>query len=169
MSINCPKCNSTQQPDAWICTSCGFNIGLWKRERGEQMPAVDQLTKGSSGGGSWSETGFSSAGRDRGHYDAPRVGATPPRRTGGGPRLERPVPTRVHSYMWEAVFVTVICCNPIGILGIINAARATGLAQAGDGHGAQRAADAARNCVAIAVIISIAWTVYRWMNFDGGT
>ena len=48
------------------------------------------------------------------------------------------------NYLVESILVTILCCLPFGIVGIINANKVEGLFAAGDYDGAQRAADDAK-------------------------
>lgn len=48
------------------------------------------------------------------------------------------------NYLVESILVTILCCLPLGIVGIINATKVETLFAAGDYDGAQRAADDAK-------------------------
>lgn len=48
------------------------------------------------------------------------------------------------NYLVESILVTILCCLPLGIVGIINATKVEGLFAAGDYDGAQRASDDAK-------------------------
>lgn len=48
------------------------------------------------------------------------------------------------NYLVESILITVLCCLPLGIVGIMNATKVEGLFAAGDFEGAQRAADEAK-------------------------
>lgn len=60
------------------------------------------------------------------------------------------------NYLVESILVTVLCCLPLGIVGIINATKVESLFAAGDHIGAQRAADEAKK-----------WC--KWGLIGGGT
>ncbi|WP_165020230.1 MULTISPECIES: CD225/dispanin family protein [unclassified Dysgonomonas] len=48
------------------------------------------------------------------------------------------------NYLVESILVTVLCCLPFGIMGIINATKVESLYAAGDYESSQRAADDAK-------------------------
>lgn len=48
------------------------------------------------------------------------------------------------NYLVESILITILCCLPLGIAGIINATKVEGLFAAGDYDGAQHAADEAK-------------------------
>ena len=48
------------------------------------------------------------------------------------------------NYLVESILITVLCCLPLGIVGIINATKVESLFAAGDYESAQRAADEAK-------------------------
>lgn len=51
------------------------------------------------------------------------------------------------NYLVESILVTILCCLPFGIAGIINASKVEGLFRTGDIEGAQRAsAEAKKYC-----------------------
>lgn len=48
------------------------------------------------------------------------------------------------NYLVESILITILCCLPLGIAGIINATKVEGLFASGDYTGAQHAADEAK-------------------------
>ncbi len=48
------------------------------------------------------------------------------------------------TWLWQSIVATVLCCLPLGIAGIVNAAKANSLVGAGDMAGAQAAAAQAK-------------------------
>ena len=70
------------------------------------------------------------------------------------------------SWLVESILVTLLCCLPFGIVGIINAANVNGQWQAGQYEQAQKSSDNAKKwtiigavCGLIGVIISVIFTV----------
>jgi hypothetical protein len=53
-------------------------------------------------------------------------------------------PVRVNTHLALAIVVTVLCCLPFGIVGIVHAAQVNAKAQAGDLAGAQEASRKAK-------------------------
>lgn len=53
------------------------------------------------------------------------------------------------NYLVESILVTILCCLPLGIVGIINATKVEGLYRSGDIEGANKAAADAKK-----------WTTY---------
>lgn len=47
------------------------------------------------------------------------------------------------TWMVESILVTICCCLPLGIVGIVNASKVSSLFVAGDFEGAQRASEEA--------------------------
>jgi len=144
MTAKCPKCNSAQQPDAWICTSCGFNIGLYRKEHGEEFPpsapAQPQQPQRSGGSSGWGSNPSSGGGKYGGVYGGSSA-------SGRNTQYGRTTSGSVHTYMWEAIGVT-LCCNLLfGIVAIIMAAQAAGMAKAGDMAGAEKKANEAKTCL----------------------
>lgn len=43
------------------------------------------------------------------------------------------------TYMWQSIVVTLLCCLPFGIAGIVNASKVSGLYAAGQYEEAQKA------------------------------
>lgn len=56
------------------------------------------------------------------------------------------------NYLVESILVTVLCCLPFGIMGIINATKVESLYAAGDQESSQRAADEAKKYCKYGVI-----------------
>lgn len=68
--------------------------------------------------------------------------STPPTPQGpGGAQPPRPVDT----WLWQSIAVTVLCCMPLGLVGIVFAAQAQGALSAGNHAEARRKADTARS------------------------
>ena len=65
-------------------------------------------------------------------YAAPNAGGT------------RPGTTPINNYLIPAIFATVCCCLPFGIVSIVYAAQVNGRLAGGDVEGAQQAADSAK-------------------------
>lgn len=63
------------------------------------------------------------------------------------------------TWLVESILVTILCCLPFGIAGIINAAKVESRFYAGDLQGAQRASDEAKKWTKIGFIVSIVMTV----------
>jgi interferon-induced transmembrane protein len=61
-----------------------------------------------------------------------------------GAVLEPAVGTKIDNYLVLAIVVTVLCCLPLGIVGIVYAAQVNPKVQAGDLAGAQEASRKAR-------------------------
>jgi hypothetical protein len=58
------------------------------------------------------------------------------------------------TWMVESILVTILCCLPFGIAGIVNASKVESLHKAGDTEGALRASNEAKKWLKIGVIIS---------------
>ena len=72
------------------------------------------------------------------------------------PRRSGPPPK---NYLVESILVTLFCCLPLGIVGIIHASKVEGLWFAGDQEGALKAADDAKKWVKYAVIAGAVFIV----------
>lgn len=59
------------------------------------------------------------------------------------------------NYMVESILVTIFCCLPFGIVGIINAANVNSRFTSGDVEGAQKASQEARKWMRIGFIIGL--------------
>lgn len=74
-----------------------------------------------------------------------------PQNFGGQPPAFRP-----KNWLIESILVTLFCCLPLGIVGIINAAQVNSRYNAGDYMGAQSASKEAGKWVKIAFFVGIA-------------
>lgn len=73
---------------------------------------------------------------------------------------------QIKNWLIESVLVTILCCMPLGIGGIINASSVDRLASYGDFEGARKAASRAKNFVLAAVVFGILSTlIYAIMQF----
>ena len=59
------------------------------------------------------------------------------------------------NWLVESILVTILCCLPFGIVGIINAANVNSRWAAGDFEGAERAAAEAKKWTKIGFIVGI--------------
>ena len=63
--------------------------------------------------------------------------------------------TKPKTWLVESILVTLFCCLPLGILGIIFASQVESKHNAGDLTGAQLASKRAKNCVLISLISGV--------------
>ncbi|OHX63996.1 CD225/dispanin family protein [Flammeovirga pacifica] len=63
------------------------------------------------------------------------------------------------SYLVESILVTLFCCLPFGIAGIVNASKVESRFYAGDKEGAQRASDEAKKWMKWGIISAAIFTV----------
>jgi hypothetical protein len=85
-------------------------------------------------------------------YQSPTGGATP-----------------INNWLIPAIFSTLCCCVPFGIVSIVYAAQVNGLLASGDINGAKRAADNARMWFWIAVAPGLLfWLGYLGLLIIGG-
>ena len=68
-------------------------------------------------------------------------------------------PTPTKNWLVEAILVTIFCCLPFGIVGIVNAAQVNSRMSAGDYLGAERASREAGKWTKIGFFIGIAGVV----------
>lgn len=59
------------------------------------------------------------------------------------------------NYLIESILVTIFCCLPLGIVGIINATKVESLYLSGDVSGAEKAANEAKKWTKIGLIVGI--------------
>jgi len=53
-------------------------------------------------------------------------------------------PTKIDNWLWQSIVVTVCCCLPLGVVGIVFAAQVNSKLAAGDVAGAQESARKAK-------------------------
>jgi hypothetical protein len=63
------------------------------------------------------------------------------------------------NWLVEAILVTILCCLPFGVVGIIFAAQVNSKLQAGDSDGAERARREAAKWTKIGFWVGIAWLI----------
>ena len=97
------------------------------------------------GGGPGSSWGTPPAGSWGGPTRGPQWGAP---YGGAGPR-------QVQTWLWQSIAVTLLCCMPLGVVGIVFAAQAQGALNAGDIAEAQRKADTARTFAIAGFVIGL--------------
>jgi hypothetical protein len=56
------------------------------------------------------------------------------------------------SYLVESILVTVFCCLPFGIIGIVNASNVESLYKSGDYEGAERASQKAKKWMIMGLV-----------------
>jgi hypothetical protein len=79
--------------------------------------------------------------------------------------FEEPIPT----YLAPSVFITILCCLPIGITAIYFASRVASLQAVGNRVAAMQASDKARMWCWIGAIIGLIWPIILLsMIFAGG-
>jgi hypothetical protein len=66
----------------------------------------------------------------------------------------------VHSYLVPAIFSTICCCLPIGIVAIVYAAQVNSKLQSGDMAGAIEASQKARTWFWVAVVLGLFSTIF---------
>lgn len=71
------------------------------------------------------------------------------------------------NWLIESILVTVLCCLPLGIIGIINASSVEGKFANGDIEGAAKAAQMAKTMVLISAISGFIG-IFIWVIFFGG-
>lgn len=64
-------------------------------------------------------------------------------------------PPPVSTWLWQSIAVTLLCCMPVGIVGIVFAAQAQGALNVGDVVEARRKADVARNVTIAGFVLGL--------------
>jgi len=72
---------------------------------------------------------------------------------------QMPMAAPPKSNMGNAIFATICCCMPAGVVAIINAAQVKSKWAVGDYAGAQKAAKNAQTWVTVAILLGLAWVV----------
>ena len=67
----------------------------------------------------------------------------------------------IQNYLWQSIVVTLCCCLPLGVVGIIFAAQVNSKLAAGDVAGAQEASQKAKMFTMIGFVIGlVVWLAY---------
>jgi len=78
----------------------------------------------------------------------------------------------VPNYLVQSILVTLCCCLPLGIVGIINASKVNGLLASGDYDGAVRASEEAKKWCTIGffagIVVNAIWIAIQVMAGAGG-
>ncbi|MEO8069156.1 MAG: CD225/dispanin family protein [Flavobacteriales bacterium] len=70
-----------------------------------------------------------------------------------------PLNERPKNWLVESILVTIFCCLPFGIAGIVNAANVNSRFDTGDFNGADRASKEAAKWTKVAFFVGIGWYV----------
>lgn len=71
-------------------------------------------------------------------------------------------PAQIPNYLWQSIVVTICCCLPFGIVGIIFAAQVNDKIRRGDIQGAMVASKNAKTWVLVAFIVGIVLQIVVW-------
>ncbi|MEA4862326.1 MAG: CD225/dispanin family protein [Victivallaceae bacterium] len=74
-------------------------------------------------------------------------------------------PIVIKSYLVESILITVLCCLPFGIVGIVYAFKVSGLVAAGNYSAAQEAAGKAKFWTWLGFGFGIVWVIL-WVGFQ---
>lgn len=81
------------------------------------------------------------------------------------PHYGRPLPPK--NWLVESILATVLCCVPLGIVGIVYASKVENLAMNGDMVGANEAANKAKLFTILSVVVTLVLTpFYIWWLWD---
>jgi hypothetical protein len=71
------------------------------------------------------------------------------------------------NYLVESILVTLFCCLPLGVIGIINASKVESLFKAGDVDGAVKYSEEAKKWSTIGFCVGVAFLVLYFLIFVG--
>jgi hypothetical protein len=94
----------------------------------------------------------------------PQYGSAPPPQYGAAPQYGGP-PThqpgqRLPNYLVHNIIATILCCLPLGVVGIVFASQVNGKLAAGDYAGAKKASDNARLFFIISIVAGVVVGVF---------
>jgi hypothetical protein len=90
----------------------------------------------------------------------PQYGAPPPQY--GGPPTHQPG-QRLPNYLVHNIIATILCCLPLGIVGIVFSSQVNGKLAAGDYAGAKKASDNARLCFIISIVAGVVVGIFYFI------
>lgn len=83
--------------------------------------------------------------------------------------LQAVVPVKLPNYLAQSILVTLFCCLPFGVVGIVYAAQVNAKLQVGDVAGAQEASRKAKNWSTAGFVVGfVGGLVYFALAFFGG-
>lgn len=136
--MNCPNCGTSNPETASLCVQCGRPLNA--------PPPPPQAS-----------------------YTPPppasQASYIPPSASQGSASTGAGAPP---NHLILAIFTTLCCCLPLGIVAIIFAAQVNSKYAAGDYAGAQSASANAKKWAIIAIVVGLLFQVI-WMVFMGGT
>ncbi|HJQ40102.1 MAG TPA: CD225/dispanin family protein, partial [Thermoanaerobaculia bacterium] len=127
--MNCPNCGTSNLDTASICANCGRPLS-----GAGAVPPPPPPPQAS--------------------YTPPQASYTPPP---PGSSFGAQPPMQIPNYLWQAIVVTLCCCLPLGIVGIIFAAQVNDKLRAGDVAGAMAASKNAKTWTLVGFICGIVW------------
>jgi hypothetical protein len=144
----CPQCGTNNDPAARHCSQCG--AALQPSQPAAPLPVAPPPPA----------------------YIPPAAYQNAPQNAFGAPLAPGTVP----NYMVQSVLVTLCCCLPLGIVGIVKAGEVNNRLAVGDYDGALKASKTVKTCLWIGVGLNIAgWIVYGilvaigvFVNANGG-
>jgi len=77
-------------------------------------------------------------------------------------------PLKPSNWLWQSIFATILCCNVLGIVGIVNAAKVDTLYQNGRYNEAEEAAKRARTWTLVAMAIGVVYVISWIVMFSSG-
>lgn len=83
------------------------------------------------------------------------------------PFSQLPIP-RPKNWLVESILVTIFCCLPFGIAGIVFASRVNSAYDVGDYEGALRASQDAGKWTKVAFFVGIGWIILNIIFFFAG-
>ena len=88
----------------------------------------------------------------------------------GQPYVQQQVPAggKIKNYLIESILVTLFCCLPLGIAGIVNASKVDSLVVQGQLDEAQQLADKAKQYITIGAIVGAITMIIYFIAMANG-
>jgi interferon-induced transmembrane protein/zinc ribbon protein len=137
--VNCPNCGTTNLDNASICVNCGRPLSS---AAGGYTPPPPPAP-------------------------APHASYVPPPSSGPGFGASAATPAEIPNYLWQSIVVTLCCCLPFGIVGIIFASQVNDKLRRGDVAGAMAASKNAKTWVLVGFICGLVGIVLYALFFGG--